>query len=80
MILSFSALQMLNAWERAHHLACRAEHGASHADGASAAPSPGIAETAAELRASADLLFRRVLDARGFGDLRPMPRLPGNPK
>jgi hypothetical protein len=76
MILSFSALQLLAQWEQAHRQACQAEHLAGRSPGTASTTSPGIAETAAELRAYADGLFRRLLDAQAFGELRPMPKLP----
>jgi len=76
MILSFSALRLLDQWEHAHRQACQAEFWAARSPGAASTTSPGISETAAELRAFADASFRRLLDAHAFGDLRPMPKLP----
>jgi len=74
MILSFTALQLLGEWELAHRQASQAEFLASRSHGAAPTTSPGIAETAAELRAYADAAFQRLLDAQGFGELRPMPK------
>lgn len=76
MILSYSALQLLAQWEHAHHEACQAEHWAARSHGTASTTSPGLAETAAELRAAADAAFQRLLDAQAFGELRPMPRVP----
>ncbi|MFL6695159.1 MAG: hypothetical protein ACJ8GO_19600 [Ramlibacter sp.] len=74
MILSFTALQLLGEWEHAHRQASQAEFWAARSHGTASTTSPGIAETAAELRAFADASFRRLLDAQAFGELRPMPK------